>query len=71
VKPDINLVKVDPQLSHNKHPVDGALVGAGSLWPLFFYCSPFLFFLWLCPNGHQCGILEQNYFGLNLETMCV
>jgi hypothetical protein len=25
---------VHPQLSHNGHPVDdGALVGAGSLWP--------------------------------------
>jgi hypothetical protein len=22
-----------PQLSHHGHPVDGALVGAGSLWP--------------------------------------
>ncbi len=22
-------------LSHNRHPVDGALVGAGSLWPRF------------------------------------
>jgi len=28
------------QLSHNKHPVDGALVGAGSLWPGFEHESP-------------------------------
>jgi hypothetical protein len=33
VKPNINSVEVHPQLSNNGHPVDGALVGAGSLWP--------------------------------------
>jgi hypothetical protein len=33
VKPNINSVEVHPQLSTNGHPVDGALVGAGSLWP--------------------------------------
>jgi hypothetical protein len=32
VKPNINFVRVHPQLSNNRHPVDGALVGAGSLW---------------------------------------
>jgi hypothetical protein len=32
VKPNINSVEVHPQLSKNGHPVDGALVGAGSLW---------------------------------------
>jgi hypothetical protein len=31
VKPNINSVKVHPQLSNNGHPVDGELVGAGSL----------------------------------------
>ncbi len=30
---NINSVEVHPQLSNNGHPVDGALVGAGSLWP--------------------------------------
>jgi len=30
-----NSVKDHPQLSHNRHPMDGALVGAGSLWPSF------------------------------------
>jgi hypothetical protein len=33
VKPGSNSVEDYPQLSHNGHPVDGAQVGAGSLWP--------------------------------------
>jgi len=33
VKPNINSVKVHPQLSYNEHLVDGLLVGDGSLWP--------------------------------------
>ncbi len=33
MKPNINSVEVHPKLSNNGHPVDGALVGAGSLWP--------------------------------------
>jgi hypothetical protein len=33
MKPNINSVELHPQLSNNGHPVDGALVGAGSLWP--------------------------------------
>jgi hypothetical protein len=33
MKPNINSVEFHPQLSTNGHPVDGALVGAGSLWP--------------------------------------
>ncbi len=33
LKPNINSVEVHPQQSNNGHPVDGALVGAGSLWP--------------------------------------
>jgi len=33
VKPNINPVEVHPQLSDNGHPVDGAVVGAGSLRP--------------------------------------
>jgi hypothetical protein len=32
VKPNINSIEVHPQLSNNGHPVDGPLVGAGSLW---------------------------------------
>jgi len=30
VKPYTNSVEVYPQVSKNRHPVDGALVGAGS-----------------------------------------
>jgi len=33
VKPNINSVKVHPQLSNNGHPMDDVLVYAGSLWP--------------------------------------
>jgi hypothetical protein len=32
MKPGSNSVEDHPQLSHNRHPVDGALVGAASLW---------------------------------------
>jgi hypothetical protein len=35
VKPNINLVEVHPQLNNDGHPMDGALMGAGSLWPTF------------------------------------
>ncbi len=34
MKTGSNSVEDHPQLSHNRHPVDGALVCAGSLWPL-------------------------------------
>ncbi len=34
MKPNINSVAVHPQLSNNGHLVDGAPVGAGSLWPM-------------------------------------
>jgi len=33
VKPNINSVEVHPELTNNGYRVDGALVGAGSLWP--------------------------------------
>ncbi len=33
MKPGSNSGEDHPQLSQNGHPVDGALVGAGSLWP--------------------------------------
>jgi hypothetical protein len=35
MKTGSNSVEDHPQLSHNRHPVDGALVGAGSQWPNF------------------------------------
>jgi len=31
MRPGSNSVEIHPQLTHNQHPVDGALVGAGSL----------------------------------------
>jgi hypothetical protein len=31
VKPNINSVEVHPQLSNDRHPVDGMLVGAGDV----------------------------------------
>jgi hypothetical protein len=35
VKQNVNSVEVHPQLSNNRHPVDGALVGViGSLWQM-------------------------------------
>jgi hypothetical protein len=44
VKPNINSVEVHPQLSSNGHPVDGAMVGASSPWPLLGVClSPVSF----------------------------
>jgi hypothetical protein len=45
VKPDINSVEVHPHPSHNGHPVDGVLVGVGSL---FERCYPTLklSFMW-------------------------
>jgi hypothetical protein len=40
MKPGSKSVDEDhPQLSHSRHPVDGALVGAGSLWPNFFHVA--------------------------------
>jgi len=30
MKPNSNSIKDHPQLNHNKHPLDGALVGANS-----------------------------------------
>jgi len=33
VKANTNSGEIHPQLSNNGHPVDGAMVGAGSLWP--------------------------------------
>jgi hypothetical protein len=36
MKPNINSVEVHPQLSNNRHPVDGVLVGAGSFMSFSF-----------------------------------
>ncbi len=42
MEPNINSVEVHPQLNNNWHPMDGALVGIGLLWP--YTCKK-------CPNG--------------------
>ncbi len=34
MKPIINAVEVHPQLNHNRHPMDDALMAPGSLRPL-------------------------------------
>jgi len=48
VKPNINSVEVHPQVSNNGHPVEGALVGAGSLCP--FLPGPIFWVLGSLPN---------------------
>jgi hypothetical protein len=46
-KPNTIAVEVHPQLSNNRHPVDGALVGPGSVWPIYVPINPYHM---LCPN---------------------
>jgi hypothetical protein len=41
VKPNISSIEVHPQLSNNRHPMDGVLVGVGSLWPQHLFCDKF------------------------------
>jgi hypothetical protein len=40
VKPNTNSVEVHPELRYNEHPVDGLLVGAGSLSQKYVYVPP-------------------------------
>ncbi len=49
MKPASNSVEDHPQLSHNSHPVDGALVGAGSLWPVNHCGLTFWLISWVPP----------------------
>jgi hypothetical protein len=44
MKPGSNSVEDHPQLSDNRHPVDGALVGSGSLWPKFHILKQYIVF---------------------------
>jgi hypothetical protein len=44
MKPGSNSVEDHPQLSHNRHPVDDALVGAGSLGPPLPMCKASTYF---------------------------
>jgi len=41
---------IHPQLSNNMHPVDGALVGAGSLWPVIYIENKYL----MCFDNQDC-----------------
>jgi hypothetical protein len=63
VKPKINSIEVHPQLSNNGHPVDGALVGAGSVWPIASLCLDELFQIELCRHkgfSFTAGILDPD-----------
>jgi len=51
VKLDINSVEVHPQLNNNGHPVDGVLVGVGSLCPMARMNQH--------PPMHQCRWMVQ------------
>jgi hypothetical protein len=39
VKPIVDSVEVHSQLTNNRHPLDGSLVVAGSLWPHIASCK--------------------------------
>jgi len=71
VKPTINSVEGHPQLNYIGHPVDGALVGASSLWPisrtgfgtennLFFSCNKIESAIFLLVNFCQTAIFKKN-----------
>ncbi len=56
MKPDINLAKVHPQLSHKGHMVDGVLVGAKKLfWVNFCHCGELKF-----ENGDKIVFSESS-----------
>jgi len=42
MKPSSNSIEDHPQLSHNRHLVDGALLSVGSLWPTNMISDHFL-----------------------------
>jgi hypothetical protein len=50
LKPNINSVEVHPQLSNKGHPVDGVLVGAGSLGAILLF-RPSIAKLLLCNEA--------------------
>jgi hypothetical protein len=53
VKPKIDSVEVHPQLSNKGHPVDGALVDAGSLWPNGFLTQQFCWEWWMAQQRRR------------------
>jgi hypothetical protein len=60
VKSDMNSVEVHPQLSDDSHPVDGALVGAGSLWPQAEPC--------ISPSSSLAVFRRTSFFFTKLPT---
>ncbi len=78
VKPNISSAEVHPQLSNNGHPVDGALVGAGSLWLVAASClweASEVNFLWFCKAGkvdtafikHE--LIIKHFFGRSFSIL--
>jgi hypothetical protein len=63
VKPNINSVEVHPQLSKNRmHPVDGAMVGAGSLWPFIHTLLIYLGPLYTRSQGQCSTQIKHSYW---------
>ncbi len=58
MKSNINSVEVDSQLSCNRHPVDGALVGAGSQWPAPRASEP-----GCVPSFSFCCVVVRSFVG--------
>ncbi len=50
MKPNINSVEVHPQPSNNRYPADGALLGAGSLWPAIPYLLGYVQYKIICKT---------------------
>jgi len=71
MKSNINSVEVHPKLSNNGHPVDGALVGAGSLWS----SDPTLQYIPMDAWGEFTIIVSSNTYVyenfLSFKTTCV
>jgi hypothetical protein len=70
-KPKINSVEVHSQLSSNRHPVDGALVRAGSLWPKTrrFFDSDLFIYLFIYLLCRELELAVNPPFGRKLEHM--
>jgi hypothetical protein len=63
-----NLVEDHPQLSRNKHPVDGALVGVDSIWPKSTNSKPSTPIIMI--GQFKTGISNQIIFITFFSTMC-
>jgi hypothetical protein len=63
MKSGSDLVEDHTWLNHNRHPVDGALVGASSLWPMKFLST---LCQWNLFGGANC-LLGQGYHYVSKE----